>query len=85
MDFPLYSDVILLVDVPEEGLVIGDIGTIVDAHHVPELETGYTLEFFDLLGNTVAVVTLAASALRAPTAADRPMARHLVTSAPSAS
>ena len=75
MDFSLYSDAILLRDLAEEGLYRGDIGTIVEVHHVRGLETGYSVEFFDMLGNTVGVVTLPMSDLRLPTAADRPAAR----------
>jgi Domain of unknown function (DUF4926) len=73
--FVPYQDVVLLCDIPEEGLCAGDIGTIVERHDVPGLETGYSVEFFDMLGNTVAVVTLPASALRAPTRVDRPAMR----------
>jgi hypothetical protein len=40
-------------------------------------EEGYSVEFFDMAGNTVAVATLPASALRQPTAADRPAVRAL--------
>ena len=40
-------------------------------------EDGYSVEFFDMTGNTVAVVTLSASALRVPTPADRPAVRAL--------
>jgi hypothetical protein len=40
-------------------------------------EEGYSVEFFDMTGNTVAVVTLPASALRVPTPADRPAVRAL--------
>ena len=69
MEFPLFEDVILLIDLPEEGLAVGDVGTVVERHDVPGLETGYTIEFFDMLGSTVAVVTLPTSALRRPTAA----------------
>jgi uncharacterized protein DUF4926 len=78
MAFELYTDVILTRDVPEEGLRAGDVGTVVDRHAVPGVaEEGYSLEFFDMTGNTVAVVTLPASALRIPTPADRPAARAL--------
>jgi uncharacterized protein DUF4926 len=78
MAFELYNDVILTRDVPEEGLRAGDVGTVVDRHVVPGVaEEGYSLEFFDMTGNTVAVVTLPASALRVPTTADRPAARAL--------
>ena len=40
-------------------------------------EEGYSVEFFDMTGNTVAVVVLPASALRQPTPADRPAVRAL--------
>jgi hypothetical protein len=76
MDFELYGDVILARDVPAEGLRAGDVGTVVERHGVAGLETGYSIEFFDMLGNTIAVVTLPASALRAPTRADRPTVRR---------
>jgi hypothetical protein len=75
VDFTPYQDVILLRDIPEEGLCAGDVGTVVERHDVPGRETGYSVEFFDMLGNTVAVVTLPASALRAPSRADRPAVR----------
>ncbi|WP_341738241.1 DUF4926 domain-containing protein [Microcoleus sp. CAWBG640] len=75
MNYQLYSDVILLCNFPEEGLYPGDIGTVVEQHHVEGLETGYSVEFFDLLGNTVAVATLPGSYLRSPTSADRPTVR----------
>ena len=74
-DFMPYQDVVLLRDILEEGLCTGDVGTIVDRHDVPGRETGYSVEFFDMLGNTVAVVTLPASALRVPSRADRPAVR----------
>ncbi len=64
MNYQLYSDVILLCNLAEEGLDAGDIGTVVEQHHVEGLETGYSVEFFDLLGNTVAVATLPGSYLR---------------------
>ena len=74
-DFTLYQDAVLLHDIPEEGLCAGDVGTIVERHEVPGRETGYSVEFFDMLGNTVTVVTLRASSLRAPSRADRPAVR----------
>jgi hypothetical protein len=40
-------------------------------------QEGYSVEFFDMTGNTVAVVTLPAGALRLPTPADRPAVRAL--------
>ena len=65
-NFKPYQDVVLLHDIPEEDLYAGDVGTVVERHDVPGRETGYSVEFFDMLGNTVAVVTLPASALRLP-------------------
>ena len=75
MNFQLYTDVVLVRDVPEENLLAGDVGTVVERHDVPELETGYSVEFFDMLGSTIAVVTLPGSMLRAPTHADIPSVR----------
>jgi len=70
------SDVILTRDVTERGLRAGDVGTIVERHAVPGVsEEGYSVEFYDMTGNTVAVATLPASALRLPTPADRPAVR----------
>jgi hypothetical protein len=78
MPFDMYSDVVLTRDVPEHGVRAGDIGTVVERHVVPGVaEEGYSVEFFDMAGNTVAVATLPASALRQPTATDRPAVRAL--------
>jgi len=76
MDFPLFEEVVLLVDLPEEGLLAGDVGVVVERHDVPGKEPGYSVEFFDMLGATVAVVTMPASAFRRPTSADRPFVRQ---------
>ena len=78
MPFDMYGDVILTRDVAERGLRTGDVGTVVERHAVRGVsEEGYSVEFFDMTGNTVAVVTLPASALRLPTPADRPAVRAL--------
>jgi hypothetical protein len=58
MPFEMYSDVILTRDIAERGLRSGDVGTVVERHAVPGVEEGYSVEFFDMTGNTVAVVTL---------------------------
>jgi len=75
MPLELYADVILTRDVAEHGLRSGDVGTVVERHLVPLAEEGYSVEFFDMTGNTVAVATLPAGALRLPTPADRPAVR----------
>jgi hypothetical protein len=80
MTFELYSDVILTRDIAERGLRSGDVGTVVQRRTVGGMaEEGYSVEFFDMTGNTVAVVTVPASALRMPTPADRPAVRALST------
>ena len=78
MAFELYSEVILTRDVAEEGLRAGDVGTVVERHVAPGAgDEGYSIEFFDMTGNTVAVAALPAGALRLPTPADRPAVRAL--------
>lgn len=72
MALKMFERAILTVDLPEENLSAGDVGTIVDEHAVPSIdEKGYSVEFFDMTGRTVAVVTVPASSLREPTPADR--------------
>jgi len=76
-DLELYKDAILTVDILSDGLRAGDIGTVVECHQVPSVaEDGYSVEFFDMTGRTVAVVTLPASNLRAPTSSDLPAVRE---------
>jgi Domain of unknown function (DUF4926) len=77
MALEMYQDAILTVDLPEHGLCKGDLGTVVERHLVPDLEEGYSVEFFDMTGRTVAVLTLPAHQLRSPTTADRPSTRTL--------
>jgi hypothetical protein len=77
MEIKLYEDAILLQDLPDAGLVAGDIGTVVERHDGAGLEPGYSVEFFDLLGNTMAVVTVPGSLLRVPVPGDRPVARRV--------
>lgn len=77
-DLELYRDAILTVDLPADGLRAGDVGTVVERHQAPGLsEVGYSAEFFDMTGHTVAVVTVPASSLRSPTSADLPAVREL--------
>ena len=76
-DFELYKDAILTADLPDDGLRAGDVGTVVERHEIAGVvEIGYSVEFFDMTGHTVAVVTVPASALRAPTSSDRPAVRE---------
>lgn len=75
MELPMYEDAILLVDLPDDGLFAGEIGTVVARHDVAGLEPGYSVEFFDLVGNTIAVITVPGSLLRRPIPGDRPVVR----------
>ena len=56
-----FGRAILTKDIPEENLKAGDVGTVVDVH---EDGAGYSLEFFALNGETLAVVTVTADAVR---------------------
>ncbi len=55
------QSVVLTTDLPEHGLKRGDIGTIVLVH---KGGAGYEVEFMTLEGETIAVVSLAASQVR---------------------
>ena len=41
----------------------GDVATIVEHHPVSDEEDGYSLELFNTLGDTIAVITLPESAI----------------------
>ena len=56
-----HDRVVLAATVPSEGLVDGDVGTVV---HVYRDGQAYEVEFTTLEGKTAAVVTLEASQLR---------------------
>lgn len=53
--------VVLTQDLPEEGLQVGDIGTVVLLH---QGGGGCEVEFATLSGETLAVVTVPANAIR---------------------
>jgi ribulose-5-phosphate 4-epimerase/fuculose-1-phosphate aldolase len=53
--------VVLNRSLPEHGLEAGDIGTVVLVHREG---TGFEVEFATLTGETVAVVTVPANAIR---------------------
>ncbi|QIN78347.1 DUF4926 domain-containing protein [Rubrobacter marinus] len=58
---------VLTRDVPEKGLKAGDVGTVVSVHAArvdDEDRAGYTLEFMSPAGETVAVATVFADAVR---------------------
>ena len=58
----MFSRVVLKTDVPENGLRRGDLATIVEYHEgLPGQEPGYSLEVFNAVGDTVAVIALGES------------------------
>ena len=59
MTYQLFTRVALKVDVPSRKLRTGDVATIVEVHPgVASQEAGYSLEVFNAVGDTLAVVTL---------------------------
>lgn len=58
MNFELYKDVVLSKDIPEYKLKKGDVATVVDYHPSKTSEDGYSLEVFNAVGETIAVVTV---------------------------
>jgi hypothetical protein len=66
MKYELYSKVALLKNIPEESLQVGDIATIVDFHPGNgERQDAYSLEVFNAIGETIAVVGVAESEIAA--------------------
>lgn len=68
---------VLTVDLPDEGLVAGDVGTVVD---ITANNKAATLEFFNFAGETVAVVLVNVDQVR-PISANEVMHARLVKSA----
>jgi hypothetical protein len=68
MTLGLYKRAVLTQDLPKEGLRAGDVGVIVE--HYParaEVPEGYEFEVFAATGQTIAVVSVPAAAVREAT------------------
>jgi hypothetical protein len=63
MRYKLFEEVILLEDVPDKGLQKGDVATVVEHHPISNGQEGYSLEVFNVLGDTIAVISLPESAI----------------------
>lgn len=61
MKYKLFGEVVLKKDIPEKKLKKGDVATVVEYHPVSDGEYGYSLEVFNALGDTIAVITVAES------------------------
>ena len=69
MKYELYTRMALSADLPEHGLRRGDVATLVEHHPGrPGQEDGYSLEVFNAVGDTVAVVTVRESQVEPLTA-----------------
>mgnify|MGYP001313222329 FL=1 len=72
---PEHASVVLLTDLPEFGLVAGDVGVVV---HVYRNGEAYEVEFVRYDGSPCGTVTLAADRLRAAGSRDVPHMREVV-------
>ena len=63
MRFELYTDAALARDIPEHRLRQGDVVKIVDHHPLSNGESGYSIEVFNAIGETIAVTAVPESAL----------------------
>jgi hypothetical protein len=63
MRYQLFSQVALADDIPGHDLRQGDVATIIDYHPVTDGEDGYSLEIFNAVGDTIAVVVVPESTL----------------------
>jgi len=64
MAYPLFTRVSLAKDFPEQSLHRGDLATIVEIHEgAPAQETGYSLEVFNAVGETIAVLVVEESSI----------------------
>jgi hypothetical protein len=70
-----HDRVVLLKDVPQQGLKAGDVGTVV---HIYRHGKAFEVEFMTLDGKTVAIVTLPASHVRTISSRDITHARELI-------
>jgi hypothetical protein len=58
MKYELFEEVVLGKDIPEKGLKRGDVATVVEHHSASGGEDGYSLEVFNALGDTIAVIAV---------------------------
>ena len=82
MKYELFTRVALKTDLPEHKLRSGDVATIVEYHTGrPGQEPGYTLEVFNAVGETVAVVTVRESQIESLKSSEVLHVRPLVAAA----
>ncbi len=69
-----HDRIVLLKNIPDEGLQSGDVGTVI---HIYNGNKAFEIEFMTLNGHTVTVVTLLSSQVRAVTENDITHVREL--------
>jgi hypothetical protein len=75
----LYQRVVLTRDLPEENLCKGDLARLIDyVLHPAQGEESAVLELFNIMGDSIAVVTVSVSAIAALSANLVPVARERV-------
>jgi hypothetical protein len=78
MPLELYQEAWLCRDIPDENLTAGDVAVIVDfVRHPQGGEDGAVLEIFNVLGESIAVVTVPTSAIATLHAEQVPAVRSL--------
>jgi hypothetical protein len=71
-----HNQAILVRDIPEAGLMAGDVGVVVHIHRdAAGAEQGYILEIFSLAGESFDTPSVPVDAVRGVTEADRVQAR----------
>ena len=65
MKYRLFEEIVLDRDIPKKKLKKGDVATVVEYYPVSDGEDGYSLEVFNTLGDTIAVITVPESAIQA--------------------
>ena len=66
--FQLLESVVATVNIPEEGILAGDLGTIIDIY--TQRAPAFSVEFGSAIGSPRALVTLAPDQIRHLTPAD---------------
>ena len=82
MKIDLFKRVALKIDMPDQGLLKGDVATTI-VEHLPgkNTEDGYALEVFNAVGESIAVVMVPESAVEPLTADKIPSVRLLAKTA----
>lgn len=61
MKYELFAEVMLGKDIPDKKLKRGDLATVVEHHPSLNTEDGYSLEVFNAVGDSIAVVVVSES------------------------